>query len=131
MIKQVFSAESYWKVIVYYDLNYNLFYDVITELEKIGAKEGDADKIYCMLSTGTAKAVTYSNTSKHTSIVVFAKHKDKQDYINSIVHEAEHVKQAMLKAYQVEDKGEPPAYTIGFLVGEMWKIFRDFESFVQ
>ncbi len=35
------------------------------------------------------------------------------DYINSIVHEAEHIKQAMLKAYRVEDKGEPPAYTIG------------------
>lgn len=131
MIRQQFSANGYWTVIVFYDLDYNLFYDVITELEKIGAKEGDADKIYYMLSTGTAKAVTYSNTSKHTSIVVFTKHKDKQDYINSIVHEAEHVKQAMLKAYQVEDKGEPPAYTIGFLVGEMWKIFRDFESFVQ
>lgn len=123
MIRQQFSANGYWTVIVFYDLDYNLFYYIITELEKIGAKEGDADKIYYMLSTGTAKAVTYSNTSEHTSIVVFTKHKDRQDYINSIVHEAEHVKQAMLKAYQVEDKGEPPAYTIGFLVGEMWKVF--------
>ena len=46
-------------------------------------------------------------------------HKTIEDYINSIVHEAEHVKQAMLKAYKVDDSGEPPAYTIGFIVMKM------------
>ena len=48
------------------------------------------------------------------------------DYIDSVVHEAEHVKQAMLKAYHVEDIGEPPAYTIGYLVGRMWEAFKQF-----
>lgn len=66
-----------------------------------------------------AKAVTLSNRLTHISVVVFNKHKNKLDYINSIVHEAEHVKQAMLIAYNVEDAGEPPAYTIGFIVMKM------------
>jgi hypothetical protein len=58
-------------------------------------------------------------------VILFNHHEDKQDYVNSIVHEAEHVKQAMLKAYQVDDAGEPPAYTVGYLVGKMWEVFRE------
>lgn len=53
-------------------------------------------------------------------------HTSPQDYLDSIVHEAEHVKQAMLEAYQIEDKGEPPAYTIGYLVSRMYPVFRNF-----
>lgn len=68
--------------------------------------------------------VTCSNEKKHVSIVIFIKHKLVSDYINSIVHEAEHVKQAMLNAYRVLDEGEPPAYTMGYLVGQMWRVFR-------
>lgn len=28
----------------------------------------------------------------------------------------------MLEAYHVEDEGEAPAYTIGYLVGKMWEL---------
>ena len=71
------------------------------------------------MSTHKAKAVTVSNIHKHISIVLFNKHDDTLDYVNSIVHEAEHIKQAMLKAYNVKDYGEPPAYTIGYLAMKM------------
>ena len=73
----------------------------------------------------SAKAFTISNTSKHISIVGFNKHDDELDYINSIVHEAEHIKQAMLEAYSVDDKDEPPAYTIGYLIMRMYDTFKD------
>lgn len=124
MIRQQFSVNGYWTVIVFYDLDYSLFEYIITDLEKIVAKEGAIYKIYTMMHSGQAKAVTYSNLEKHISIVLFNIHDSIEDYISSVVHEAEHVKQAMLMEYKVEDKGEPPAYTIGYLVKEMWKIFR-------
>ena len=79
-----------------------------------------------MMYSGKAKAVTFSSPMKHISIVLFNIHKNKSDYINSIVHEAEHIKQAMLKAYQVEDRGEAPDYTIGYLVSRMWEVFKGF-----
>ena len=82
-------------------------------------------ELWLMMYYGKAKAVTYSNIEEHICVVLFNYHEEKQDYINSIVHEAEHVKQAMLEASQVGDKGEPPAYTIGYLVMRMWKVFRD------
>ena len=71
-----------------------------------------------------AKAFTYSNLHEHISIVLFSKHKNRYDYLNSVVHEAEHIKQAMLKAYYVKDENELPAYTIGYLVMRMWEVFQ-------
>lgn len=76
------------------------------------------------MSNGLAKAVTVSNIEKHISVVLFNPHREMYDYINSIVHEAEHIKQDMLRAYNVDDSGEPPAYTIGYLVMKMLILFK-------
>lgn len=119
MIKQTIDIDGYWKVIVYYDVDYNLFkyiakdlyYEVSSPVEKI------YDIRYNLLHN--AKAVTVSSINNKVSVVVFNKHSNKYDYINSIVHEAEHIKQAMLKAYNVDDEGEAPAYTVGFIVMKM------------
>lgn len=124
MIKQVFTVESYWKIVIFYNLDYNLFHLVEEDLVEAGITETMLRELWHMMSSGKAKAVTFSNIEKHVCIVLFNYHEDKQDYINSIVHEAEHVKQAMLEAYQVEDKGEPPAYTIGYLISQMYQIFQ-------
>ena len=124
MVKQQFHIEQYWEVIVYYNLDYNLFNIIANEMYNAGADEELVSEVYYMLNSNKAKAVTYSNLDKHISIVLFNPHTSKRDYLNSIVHEAEHVKQAMLKVYQVEDKGEPPAYTIGYLVMKMYEVFR-------
>ena len=125
MIRQEFDVESYYKVIVYYDVNFDLFMDLVRELSNVGASASAIWEIYDMMSTGKAKAVTFSNVRKHISVVLFNPHDSKEDYINSIVHEAEHVKQAMLEAYNVKDEGEPPAYTIGYLISRMYRIFAD------
>ena len=69
---------------------------------------------------------TASNIKRHVSVVLFNRHDSPEEYINTIVHEAEHVKQAMLAAYDVEDGGEPPAYTIGYLVMRMYQVFKTF-----
>ena len=124
MIIQVFYVEHYWKVIVYYNLDYSLFKYIEEDLLSVEASEELLDEVYSTLSLGKAKAMTYSNTKYNTSIVVFNRHSSIQDYINSLVHEAEHIKQAMLDNYMVKDEGEPPAYTIGYLVSMMWKTFK-------
>ena len=125
MIKQVFNVESYWKVIVWYSLDYNLFPLVEADLIEVGISRRNLDTLYWMMHSGRAKAVTFSNEELYVSVVIFNIHESKADYIDSIVHEAEHVKQAMLRAYQVEDKGEPPAYTIGYLISQMYHVFQD------
>ena len=74
------------------------------------------------MSKYKAKAVTISNLNLYKSVVLFNKHKSYYDYINSIIHEAEHIKQSMLYAYDVDDSGEPPAYTVGYIASQMIRL---------
>ena len=124
MIRQVFDIEDYWKVIVYYDVDYDFLDSIIKVLRHVGIEEDMLASLIHKLESKEAKAATYSNTQKHVSVVLFNPHKSKEDYLNSIIHEAEHVKQAMLQSYDIEDRGEPPAYTIGYLVGCMYRAFK-------
>jgi len=124
MIRQEFKIEHYWQVIVFYDLNFDLFRYIEEELADIGFLSEDIEEIFYKMKYN-AKAVTCSNILYHISVVLFNPHTSSQDYLDSIVHEAEHVKQAMLEAYQVEDRGEPPAYTIGYLISQMYPVFRN------
>ena len=119
MIKRVIKIRSYWKVIVYFDIDYNFFHIIESELKKINCNKQNIRKIYYNMCINKAKAVTITNIKLHTSVVLFNKHKQYYDYINSIIHEAEHIKQSMLYAYNVDDYGEPSAYTIGYLASLM------------
>ena len=125
MIRQMFNVEHYWEVVVYYDVDFNLFSAVEKDLFYFNIPLRVQRRLYNMLKYNDAKAITCSNPEEHVSIVLFNKHSSRKDYINSIVHEAEHIKQVMLKAYKVEDKDEPPAYTIGYLVARMWEVFKN------
>ena len=123
MIKQVIDVNGYWKIIVYYNVNYNLFHIIEDDIAKNSTPVEGIDAIKYNLFTNKAKAVTISNRHKYISFILFTKHTSREDYISSIVHEAEHVKDAMLKQYRIKNSGEPPAYTIGYIVKEMYIVF--------
>lgn len=122
MIRQEIDVDGYWKVVVYYDVDYDLFDVVADELLGAGLSRQELSGLYRKMSSGRAKAVTFSNEEERVSVVLLNRHQSLTDYVNSIVHEAEHVKQAMLRGYDVEDEGEEPAYTVGYLVGRMWEV---------
>lgn len=124
MIKQIIHIKHYWIVIVYYNVDYNFFDIVEKDLYLLGASEKLVSEVYEELYKRKAKAVTYSALDKYASVVLFNKHNNVFDYLNSLVHEAEHVKQAMLEAYEVKDSGEPPAYTVGYLMERMFEVFK-------
>ena len=119
MIRNTININGYWKVIVYYNVNYNFFNIIYEDLKNIKCSKSTINKIYHNMLYNNTKGVTISNTYLYTSIVLLNRHKDYYDYINSIVHEAEHIKQSILKTYNIEDIGEPPAYTIGYIAKKM------------
>ena len=118
MIKRIININNYWKVIVYYNIDYNFFDYVENDLLYYGTPVESIKRIYYNMRTN-AKAFTYSNDKYRVSIVGFNIHFDKYDYINSIVHEAEHIKQAMLDYYNIPDEGENAAYTIAYIATKM------------
>lgn len=116
MIKKVFNIDSKWKVIVYYNIDYNLFNYIANDIRKLGISDALLYRVYKMMKSNRAKAVTISSPLKKCSIVGFNRVKDRYDLINSIAHEAVHVMEVMLNYYNVDIEGEAPAYTIGHLV---------------
>ena len=125
MVRQEFYIGSSWRVIAYYNVDYTSFGLVKKDLEALEASQDEIEEIYRKMSKGEAKAVTFSSRFLHASIVLFNRHSSLPDYLNSIVHEAEHVKQAVLKAYRIDDFGEEPAYTVGYIVERMYRAFRN------
>lgn len=125
MIAQHIDVDGFWECVVFYDIDHALFDFIAEELYFLGASRGTIESIKRTLEEGKAKAFTYSNIDRKKSIVGFNRHDRASDYLNSIVHEAEHVKQAMLKTYRVEDSNEPPAYTVGYLVQKMYSVFKE------
>jgi hypothetical protein len=124
MIRQEFNIESYWKVIVYYSIDYDLLKVIENDMRDFGVLDEDINNIFNELYAGEAKAVTCNNLEKHVSMVLFEIPDSREDFINSVVHEAEHIKQAMLEVYNVDDRGEAPAYTIGYIIERMFSVFK-------
>ena len=121
MIKCIINIANYWEVIVYYNIDYNFFNYIEEELKFYSTPIESIRRIYHNMRT-TAKAFTYNNSYYRVSIVGFNIHSDKYDYINSIIHEAEHVKQAILKYYNIKDKGGNAAYTVAYIAMKMLQI---------
>ena len=92
---------------------------ITTELNKIGVSKNKITSIYNNMFNNSAKAVTISSLNKKESIVLFNKHKSNIDFINSIIHESEHIKQSILAAYNIDDIGEPPAYIVGYIATQL------------
>ena len=46
MIKQLIDIDGYWKVIVYYNVDYNFFSDIAFELKAIGSPVEKIDNVY-------------------------------------------------------------------------------------
>ena len=118
MKRYIIDIENYWRVIVYFDIDYGSFDIISRDLAHYFCPKEEINSIWNHINTD-AKAFTFSNINLKISIVGFNEHKNKYDYVNSIVHECEHIKQSMLRAYYINDSGEPPAYTIGYLVSKM------------
>lgn len=123
MIKRRINIDDYWEVIVYYDIDYNLFHIISEDLAQIGCSKSQIRSIHNNMQKSSTKGVTISSAHCKTSVVLFNAHRSIADYINSIVHEAEHIKQSILDAYDVKDEGEEPAYTVGYIAMKMMEIF--------
>lgn len=124
MIKQVFYIKKYWKVIVYYNIDYDLFYIIKKDLVDINLPIRRIANLKHNLQTNSY-GVTISNIKEKVSIVCFNYHDNKNEYLSTIVHEAEHVKQHILKHYNIVDEDENAAYTIGYIVKQMYDVLTD------
>lgn len=97
MIRQDIDIKGYWEIIVIYS----------AELGK------DKDVGF-----------THTDFSKKRSIVGIGKTSSKEQFFNTVVHEAKHVQSHICKYYNIKESSEDAAYLIGYIIQRMYETFK-------
>ena len=97
MIRQDIDINGYWKIIVVYDV-------------ELGQKDG---------------GFTYTDFKKKQSIVGIGKSTSSAQFLNTITHEAKHIQSHICRYYKLKEDSEDAAYLIGYIVQQMFSVFKD------
>lgn len=120
MIKYVIDVAGYWSVVLFVDVDYDKYDIIESALTDILAPISVIDEIYDKISYKYNAGVTFTNPDFRTSIVCINKTTSREELINTISHEAYHVKSDICDYYNVQPDSEQAAYLIGYLVGKMY-----------
>ena len=120
MIKSVIDVAGYWSIVLFVNVDYNKFDVIESALTDILAPISVINKIYNKISYKLNSGVTFTNSDYKTSVVCINKTTTREELINTISHEADHVQDAICDYYDVPLDSEQAAYLIGYLVGKMY-----------
>lgn len=98
MIRQDIDLNGYWHIIIVYNVY----------LGQINA------------------GFTHTNYDKKLTIVGIGKSSSKEEFINTIAHEAKHIQSHICQYYNVNEDGEDAAYLIGYLIMKMYNKFKNY-----
>lgn len=74
---------------------------------------------YGVKTPGINQGFTHTNTKKKQSIVVIGVTNSREQFLNTVVHEAKHVQSVICDYYDVPEDSEDAAYLIGYIVMKM------------
>ena len=120
MIKSVIDVAGYWSIVLFVDVDYDKFDVIESALTDILAPISVIDEIYDKISYKLNSGVTFTNSKYRTSVVCINKTTTREELINTISHEADHIQDAICDYYDVPLDSEQAAYLIGYLVGKMY-----------
>ena len=120
MIKSTIDVAGYWSIVLFVDVDYDNYDIVESALTNILAPISVIDEIYNKISYEFNSGVTFTNSDFRTSVVCINKATSREELINTISHEADHVQDDICRYYNVPLDSEQAAYLIGYLVGKMY-----------
>lgn len=98
MVRQDFSIDGYWDVIICYNV----------ELGELNS------------------GFTHTNFNDKLSIVGIGKATSKKQFFNTIIHEIKHLQSHICKYYKVPEDGEPAAYLTGYIASKIFNMIKRF-----
>ena len=120
MIKSTIDVAGYWSVVLFVDVDYDKYDIIESALTDILAPISVIDEIYDKISYEYNAGVTFTNSDFRTSVVCINKATSREELINTISHEADHIQDAICEYYDVPLDSEQAAYLIGYLVGKIY-----------
>lgn len=129
MTKHYINIVGKWAFVFAYDIDEKDLGEVGEWLEALGASPREifrAQHVLTRLNTG----LTYSNTSLRMSVMCIGHAENEVQWLDTIVHEIDHLKNAIINYYDVESDSEEAAYLQGFIMKKiMNKLKTDGYSF--
>ena len=98
MIRQDIDLNGYWHIIIVYNVYLG------------------------QIDTG----FTHTNYNKKLTIVGIGKSSSKEEFINTIAHEAKHIQSHICQYYNVDEDSEDAAYLMGYLIMKMYNKFKNY-----
>ena len=118
MLSKWVDLDGRWGVVVYYDVQPENAEWVCGQLARIGCSEADLARVSVLFDRPN-KACTLSDFDTRMSIVCIGWTDSREEAINSIIHEIDHVQRDVCKYYGVHLGSEESAYLQGELGEEM------------
>lgn len=125
MIGSYFTIFKYdWKVKVFYNIKKQDIGLCIKELNKLTHKKRFHKECYDTLYTNkTDRAYIYTSYIKHESVIFIGVPSSTGELMDTITHEANHLKSHIATYYNLNEKDEEVCYIIGNIVKKMSKEF--------
>lgn len=126
MIAQRFYLDKYkWSVVILYNVGQNDVEFVQDNLSKIcDDKQKIKDSTRYIERGDLNTGFIYSNLDIKISLIVIGKATSNKEFLNTIVHEANHLQSHIATVYNLDEKGEEVCYLIGEVVEQMYNVFR-------
>lgn len=126
MIQQQFYIKKYsWEVVVLYDVGPNDVEHIKELLSEICDDYGTIqDGVKYIRKGDYNSGFIYTNYDRKASVIVIGRTTSKQEFFNTIVHEANHLQSHIATKYNIDEKGEEVSYLIGDIVQKMYKVFK-------
>ena len=99
---------------------------LVEAMESVGSTEEDIAETCKLLSAKWNKGATSSSGWQRRSVVVIGKATSWKQFFDSILHEVEHVVSDICLWYDIQQRGEPPAYLQGWIGRGLAEMVRQF-----
>ena len=115
MRKVVIEVDDKWTVIIFVDVDYDRYDIVESALTDILTPTSVIDDIYNKIAYRYNSGFTYSNPYFRTSIVGINSQTSREELMDTLTHEIDHVQADICEYYEIDLDSEPAAYLIGYL----------------
>lgn len=122
MILHYFELPKYdWKVYAYYGVTPKYKDIILEQLHLMGCKQEYIEESLDIIGKKNPNTgFTYTNYFTKQSVIVISDCDSREDFINTLVHEARHLQQHIQDEYQLSDYTEEIYYLIGSITQIMY-----------
>lgn len=126
MIEQNIILKSYdWKVKVLYNVSRSDINEVMGILKSICDEPRFLNQAYNNINSNSPNTgFIYTNYDFKVSLIIIGKANSPNEFIDTVVHETNHLQSHIATYYNLNEKGEEVSYLIGYIVKQMYNVFK-------